>query len=324
MVMDDSLLYLSEADVASAEIPLDRLRDAVAAVFAAQARGTAQAASKSVLTLGPGHVFQAKPRVMRAEGLAGMKWIGVIPAAPNGGQTISSLIVLSDLNSGAPVAVMGGDWITAVRTAAMTAIAAQKLARADSRSIGFLGCGVQARSHFDALRLVLPGLKELVACSRSAASAERFAAMARAAGLAARTRREPRQAVEGLDVVITTVPEGAEVLEFLDTAWVGPGAFVSAVDLARSWKRGTLRALDILATDEHEQTRTMTAAGRMTYAGPYEADLAELVSGSHRGRSSPAQRAMFNFSGHALADLAAAQIVYETAQNKGLGTRLAR
>jgi ornithine cyclodeaminase/alanine dehydrogenase-like protein (mu-crystallin family) len=148
--------------------------------------------------------------------------------------------------------------------------------------------------------------------------------MARAAGLAARTTREPRQAVEGLDVVITTVPEGAEVLEFLDTAWVAPGAFVSAVDLARSWKRGTLRALDILATDEHEQTRTMTAAGRMTYAGPYEADLAELVSGSHRGRSSPAQRAMFNFSGHALADLAAAQIVYETAQNKGLGTRLAR
>jgi ornithine cyclodeaminase/alanine dehydrogenase-like protein (mu-crystallin family) len=85
--MDDSLLYLSEADVASAEIPLVACR-------------TAQAASKSVLTLG------------------------------------------------------------AARTAAMTAIAAQKLARAESRSIGFLGCGVQARSHFDALRLVLPGLKD--------------------------------------------------------------------------------------------------------------------------------------------------------------------
>jgi len=231
--MHDSLLYLSEADVTGADISLARLRDTVAAVFAAQARGTAQAASKSVLTLGPGHVFQAKPGVMRAEGLAGMKWIGQIPPVPNGGQTLSSLIVLSDLKSGAPVAVMGGDWITAARTAAMTVIAAQKLARADSTSIGFLGCGVQARSHFDALRLVLPGLKEVVACSRSAASAERFAAMARAAGLAARTTREPRQAVEGLDVVITTVPEGAEVLEFVDTAWVAPGAFVGAVMEAR-------------------------------------------------------------------------------------------
>jgi ornithine cyclodeaminase/alanine dehydrogenase-like protein (mu-crystallin family) len=324
MVMDDSLLYLSEADVASAEIPLVRLREAVAAVFAAQARVTAQAAPKSVLTMGPGHVFQAKAAVMRAGGFAGMKWFGLVPAAQSSGPTISSLIVLSDIKTGAAVAVMGGNWITATRTAAMTAIAALRLARPDSVSIGFVGCGVQARSHFDALRLVLPGLKEVVACSRSAASAERFAAMARAAGLAARTTREPRQAVEGLDVVITTVPEGAEVLEFLDTAWVAPGAFVGAVDLARSWKRDTLRALDILATDEHEQTRAMTAAGRMTYAGPYEADLADLASGTSQGRSSVAQRAMFNFSGHALADLAAAQVVYETAQNKGLGTRLAR
>jgi len=70
-----------------------------------------------------------------------------------------------------------------------------------------------------------------------------------------------REAIEGLDVIITTVPEGAQVLEFLDTAWVTPGAFVGAVDLARSWKRGTLRAMDILATDEREQTRVLTASG---------------------------------------------------------------
>jgi ornithine cyclodeaminase/alanine dehydrogenase-like protein (mu-crystallin family) len=149
----------------------------------------------------------------------------------------------------------------------MTAIAVQKLARADSVSIGFIGCGVQARSHFDVLRLVLPDLKEVVACSRSAASAERFVAMVRGAGLVARTTLEPREAIEGLDVIITTVPEGAQVLD-LDTAWVTPGAFVGAVDLARSWKRGTLRAMDILATDEREQTRVLTASGRMTFAGP--------------------------------------------------------
>jgi len=159
-------------------------------------------------------------------------------------------------------------WNSANRPAAMTAIAMQKLARADSVSIGFIGCGVQARSHFDVLRLVLPDLKEVVACSRSAASAERFVATVRGAGLVARTTLEPREAIEGLDVIITTVPEGAQVLEFLDTAWVTPGAFVGAVDLARSWKRGTLRAMDILATDEREQTRVLTASGRMTFAGP--------------------------------------------------------
>ena len=318
----EHLLYLSEAEVAGASIPLDRLREVVAEAFAAQARGTARAASKSVLTLGSGHVFQAKPAVLQASGYAGMKWFGLVPAAQTTGPTICSLIILSDVKSGAPLAVMGGNWITATRTGAMTAIAAQSLARADSETIGFVGCGVQAYSHLDAMRLVLPRLRSVVACSRTLASAEKFAAVARALGLEARTTTTPREAVEGLDVVITTVPEGAPTLEFLDTAWLAPGAFAAAVDLGRSWDRTTLRGVDILATDEHEQTKALAAMGRMNFGGPYEADLADLTTGAKPGRTSAQQRAMFIYSGHALADLAAAQVVYETALQRGLGVRL--
>src|SRR5258708_8690412 len=129
--------------------------------------------------------------------------------------------------------------------AAMTAIAVQKLARADSVSIGFIGCGVQARSHFDVLRLVLPDLKEVVACSRSAASAERFVAMVRGAGLVARTTLEPREAIEGLDVIITPVPEGAQVLEILAPPQVPPRPFLRALALARAAKLGTPLAIDL-------------------------------------------------------------------------------
>ena len=318
----EHLLYLSEAEVAGASIPLDRLREVVAEAFAAQARGTARAASKSVLTLGSGHVFQAKPAVLQASGYAGMKWFGLVPAAQTTGPTICSLIILSDVKSGAPLAVMGGNWITATRTGAMTAIAAQSLARADSETIGFVGCGVQAYSHLDAMRLVLPRLRSVVACSRTLASAEKFAAAARALGLEARTTTTPREAVEGLDVVITTVPEGAPTLEFLDAAWLAPGAFAAAVDLGRSWDRTTLRGVDILATDEHEQTKALAAMGRMNFGGPYEADLADLTTGAKPGRTLAQQRAMFIYSGHALADLAAAQVVYETALQRGLGVRL--
>ena len=320
--MQDTLLYLSEADVAGASIPLDRLRDVVAEAFASQARGTAQAAPKSVMNIGSGHVFQAKPAVLREARLAGMKWFGLVPSAQTRGPSIASLIVLSDLMTGQTLAVMGGNWITATRTAAMSAIAAQSMARADSESIGFVGCGVQAHSHLDALRLVLPKLSRVTACSRTEASATRLADAARALGLTARTTREPREAVEEKDVVVTSVPEGASVLEFLDTAWLAPGAFVSAVDLGRSWKRGTLRNVDILATDEHEQTRVLAAMGRMSFAGPYDADLADLTTAAGLRRSSATQRAMFVLSGHALADLAAAQVVYEAAKHGGLGTSL--
>lgn len=320
--MQGHILYLSEADVAGASIPLDRLREVVAAAFAAQARGTARAAPKSVMTLGPGHVFQAKPALLQDSGFAGVKWFGLVPAAQTTGPTICSLITLSDVKTGAPLAVMGGNWITATRTGAMTAIAANSLARKGSESIGFVGCGVQAYSHLDALRLVLPSLKRVVAYSRTETSAAKFAAAARATGLQASTTRDPRRAVEGLDVVITTVPEGAATLEFLDTAWLGPGAFAGAVDLGRSWKRDTLRNVDIIATDEHEQTRTLAAMGRMNFAGPYDADLSELASGAHAGRSADSQTAMFMYSGHALADLAAAQVVYEIALQRGLGVTL--
>ena len=322
--MDDHLLYLSEADVASAAVSLAEVRAAVAAAFAAKARGTALTSAKSVLTLGPGHVFQAKPGALREAGLAGMKWFGLVPSAQAAGPTLSSLILLSDLRTGLPLALLGANWITAARTAAMSALAAQRLARPDSVSIGFVGCGVQAGAHLEALRLVLTRLASVAAFSRTAASAERFASAARDLGLQAKIARDPREAVEGMDVIVTSVPEGAITAPFLDPRWVTPGAFVSAVDLGRSWQPEHYGEFDILATDEHEQTRVLAGLGRMNFAGPYSADLAEIASGAFAGRSLATQRAMFIFSGHALADLAAAQAVLETARRNGLGTRLPR
>ena len=113
-----------------------------------------------------------------------------------------------------------------------------------------------------------------------------------AAGLAARTTLEPREAVEGLDVVITTVPEGAEVLEFLDTAWVAPGAFVGAVDLGRSWKRGALRArIHILATDEREQNVRADGLGTHDVCGA-------LRGGPRRSGERRFQGAQFGDAAH--------------------------
>ena len=322
--MDDTILYLSEADVAALGMDLDALREAVAAAFASKARGRADASSKSVINVAPGHVFQAKPGILRDAGIAGMKWFGLIPPGSSEGPSLTSTILVSDIPSGKPIAIIAGDWITAKRTAAMSAIAAQALARKDSASIGFIGAGVQGASHLEALPRVLPNLRRAVICSRTEASARRLSEAAWKMGLNAEVTHDPRKAVEGVDVIVTTVPEGASQVEFLDPAWVAPGAFVAAVDLARSWDRTKLRQFEILATDDHEQTKVLTAVGRMTYAGPYEADLADLCSGTFAGRANEAQRAFFNFSGHSLADLAAAQIAIATAREKGRGTKLPR
>jgi alanine dehydrogenase len=219
---------------------------------------------------------------------------------------------------------MDGGWITGARTAAMSALAAVRLARPDAASIGFVGCGLQARTHLAALRSVLPKLAGVVAYSRTEASAARLAAEARASGLAAETTNLARAAVEGLDVVVSSVPDAAGFTPFLDPAWLAPGAFASAVDLGRSWHAGSIRSLDLVATDDHRQSEALGLAGKLAFAGPFDADLADFASGAKPGRTSAAERAMFLFAGDALADLAAAQLMYETARQRGLGVRLPR
>ena len=205
----------------------------------------------------------------------------------------------------------------------MTAIAVQKLARADSVSIGFIGCGVQARSHFDVLRLVLPDLKEVVACSRSAASAERFVAMVRGAGLVAHDTRTPRGH-----------RRPGRNHHHCARGRAGPRVSRYRLGHARCVRRcgrpSALVETRHAARDGHPCHRRTRAdacpdgLGAHDVRRPYEADFADLASGAFKGRSSAMQRAMFNFSGHALADLAVGQVVYETALRKGLGTRLAR
>jgi ornithine cyclodeaminase/alanine dehydrogenase-like protein (mu-crystallin family) len=169
---------------------------------------------------------------------------------------------------------------------------------------------------------VLPRLRRVLAFSRTAASAARFAEEARGEGLAADAVAEARRAVEDVDIVVTSVPQTPEGKPFLDPAWLARGAFVSAVDLGRSWAKEAIGHLDLIATDEHEQSRLLGASGKLAYPGPFHADLAELATGAGRHRTDPGQRAMFIFAGHSLGDLAAAQAVLEAAQRQGIGTRL--
>ena len=323
--MARELLYISDDAIAGAGVSLDEIREACTDAYAAKARGAVLCVPKTAVAIGPGHFFQAMPVAHLEASLAALKWVGVVPvrgapAAPS----ISALIVLSDLATGETLAILDGGRITAVRTAAMTAIAAGRLARPDAESIGFVGCGVQAHSHLAALRRVLPRLHRVVAFSRSEASAAQIAEAARAAGMKAETTRDPRAAVAGLDVVVSSVPAAAGLTPFLDPDWIAAGAFVSAVDLGRSWKAEPIARLDLVATDDRGQSEALGSAGKLVTSGPFHADLAELVSGAKSGRRHVRERVFFVFAGDAIADLAAARIVYEAALRRGLGVRLPR
>ena len=246
---------------------------------------------------------------------AAIKWVAV---APVGGTTaIRSHIMLSRRSTGELLATIDADAITAARTAAMSAMAAQDLARPDSTSIAFIGCGTQARSHFVALADVLPSLSRVMALGRHRESAEAFAAEARAAGFDAVAMDDPRSAIQRADIVVSCVGIGAVTKPFIDAAWLAPGTFVTAPDLARAWHPASFEHFDFVATDERHQSRQLVEKGRMPFAGTFDADLTELAPSHASRRTSAAQKTLFVFAGHAVADLAAAGFVYDRAHGGG-------
>lgn len=323
-IMDDeALLYLSEADVARVALPPAEARAAIAAAFAAHHARRAGVKPKLGLEIGPGHSFQSLCAATPETGLAINKWLGIAPLPPGEtGASIHAMVALNDYASGRLRAVMGANLLTAIRTAAMSAVAASHLAHSAPESIGFVGCGLQARSHLDAFRALYPRLRTLRAASRSARSADTFVAEAAELGMTA--SRASLESVAACDVVITSVPMHPGFRPFLDVAWLRPGSFVAAVDVGRSWLPAGLGALDLRATDDASQADELATALGLSPSSAFHADLAALAAGAHPGRADARQRAMFVFRGYALGDLAVAARLLEAARATGIGTRLPR
>lgn len=324
--MPDTLLYLGEADIAGLDLDPALARAAVRTIFKAHHDGQTLSKPKLALEIGSGHAFQSLCAASPAIGMAATKWLGMAPAANGVGTPgIHAMIALNDYASGKLLAVLDGNLVTAIRTAAMSAAAGEFLARPESSSIGFIGCGLQARSHLAAFRSLLPGLSEVRAYGRSPRTTYLFIGHAREHGFAAEACDDAGDVVRTSDVLVTTVPMQPGFEPFLDPAWLKPGSFVAAVDVARSWLPNGLRTLDLVVTDDHQQqAESAPIAADIGPLGSFDADLTELAGGDRPGRSDVDQRAMFIFRGFALADLAVAAAVYRAALAKQAGQRLPR
>lgn len=317
-----TVLFLSEKDIQSLSLSLSDLTGVIERAHLAASEGRVKLPSKQSLKVpGSAAFFHAMPAVWPEATGAGLKWVGGSPENRNKGLPhIFALMILSDAASGAPLAIIAASGLTAVRTAAVTQIAARRLALPESRRVAFVGCGLQARSHLDALLAEFP-LSEVRACSRTRGGAVAFAELVRTRNLAVHVCQNAREALEGADIVISSVPSSPALRPFLRVDWLKPGAFASLVDLGRSWQRDGLSRLDRLLTDDQAHSERLAATGHLDCPRDFDDDLGGLIAG-RTVRSSPDERIGFLHPGTALADLAAADLVYRTAVARGVGTML--
>ena len=317
----ERLRYLSDADVAAVELDAGSVRAAIQEAFKLYGDGELRSQPKTSIWLGPGHAFQSLAVVDTRRNFAAVKWIGMIPPGGAASVNINATILLSDAQTGQLRCVMDARRATALRTAGMSAVAAQYLARKDSVSIGFVGAGVQAESHLAAFSDLLPTLQTFYVNSRTPASTRAFTERMRALGFKA-TAATVEETVRNSDIVVTTVPVGANFEPFIDAKWLRPGCFVAAVDLARSWKHASLADMDMTVVDEQALKTYATPGGLVPKLDHAQATLADLAGGRHAGRTGEAEKIIFVSSGSAVADLAIAILTYERALAQGVGAKL--
>ena len=241
--------------------------------------------------------------------------------------TIQGVIVLCDAGNGTPLAVMDSREITSLRTGAATAVAAKYLARQNSRTVTVCGCGNQGRVQVKALSRVCP-LQTVFAYDQNEGQALRLAhELASELTISVKPVTNLALAARESDICVTCTPSRRPLLGPDD---VSPGTFIAAVGADNPQKQELhpdLMARSKIVCDILEQCAAMgdfhhaLDAGVVTRADVH-AELGEIVAAKKPGRESDKEIIVFDSTGMALQDVAAAAFVYEKAEKQGSGIRL--
>ena len=320
---DPSLLYLSRADVEAAGLDMPTVIALLETAFLEKGEGRVEMPPKPGIHPGPDAFIHAMPALIPKMRAAGIKWVGGFPENPSRGLPyISGLIILNDVETGLPTAIMDCTWITGYRTAGATAVAARRLARPDSETAGILGCGLQGRTHLLALASIFP-LKKVLAYDISTTALKAFIEeMSPKLGLEIDPVSEPHRAVEGSDLVVTAGPLLKNPDPVIEKDWLQPGAFAGAVDFDSYWKPEALLQMDKLVTDDIAQFQYYRTVGYFRQTPDPTADLGEILAGRKPGRENASERTMAMNLGLAIGDMAVAPEVFRRAAERGLGVRL--
>ena len=326
---------LLDSDDVRANAPLPAVIDAVEAAFGAYERGDAQMPAKSYIDLPQYNGdFRSMPAYLSVDAdapeaaasedwdAAGIKWVNVhTDNAERGLPTVLGTMIYSDPETAFPLSIMDGRELTMLRTGAAAAVATDHLAVEDATSLGIVGAGVQSYTQLDAIAAVRP-IEEVVIADRNA---ERVADFLGHFEDRFDVRAGEISEAAACDVLSTVTPVESPIV---DRADVGEHTHINAIgaDAAGKHELSDEILLDAkLVIDDYEQTthsgeiNVPYSAGTLTDSDIYGA-LGEIVVGDKAGREAADGITVFDSTGLAIQDVAAARVVYTAASEAGNGT----
>jgi len=241
--------------------------------------------------------------------------------------TVMATIILVDPKTGGPLAIMGGTWITDIRTGASGGVAAKHLARKDPKIVGFVGAGAQAKTQLVALLTFYRKLEEARVWSRTKETRETFVTEMQptSRGVAKMIAVESvRKAVEGADIVVTTTPSREPIVS---DEWISEGMHFNCIGADAPGKEELdpkiLTKAKIVVDDweqaSHSGEINVPLTMGMLSRQSVWAEIGEIVAGLKPGRTSDKEITVFTSTGLAIQDAVTAQLAYKKALAKGIG-----
>jgi len=323
------VLLLTEKDVKPL-LSMSEVMEAVETAFREKALGHVQMPPKIYLSYEKYNGdLRAMPSYLERLDVSAVKVVNSHPDNPKkfGLPTVMATIILVNPKTGAPLAIMSGSWITAMRIGAAGGIAAKYLARKDSKVIGLVGAGTQARTQLMALLNVYGKVEEVRVWSRSEATREKYVSeMKLLYGEQAQifSVGNVKDAVTDADVIVTTTPSRKPIVS---DRWVSEGTHINCIGADAPGKEeldpSILKRAKIYVDDWEQglhsgEINVPLAEGIIT-KDAVVGELGEVIAGLKPGRSSADEITVFTSTGLAIQDAVTAKLVYDKALVNNLG-----
>lgn len=326
-----TILYLSQRDVACALGSIDVV-ESVASTLEAHASGQTLTPAQAYLAWEHGaNTARSLTMPGLVDGCPGVKIINSNPANPGRGlPRACGLILLFDIVTAQPICIMQAARISCLRTAAVTAIAADSLGAGPIERLALIGAGALARCHLELLPRRLPQLREIRLYDLDPARAAALAAEMQNARIVVCDAAERAISAAQLVIPVTTARHG-----YIPYRWLAPGALLVNVSLDDPLPDVVLRADKLFVDDwKHVAQDKRRLLGRMHRAGqirgpldppsdarPIDGELGQVLCGTRKGRTGADEIIIVNPFGLAIEDLAIAHRIHSYALEHGLGTR---